>query len=252
MLVIVSFAGCDNANNGNINELQDDSFKYDMFLPHEGFPSGVPESWDWQSNPNVQAGIHLPDGWKAIIGWGQVYAEKNHPNPNIDFPLVRVHIKDLKVYIYQADRTWKQVLSTQRVDGWFFKEDFGPDNGIIPPLSVQNELDGGISVQAGSGFNFHYWNTERASVSRDNLLGVFVTCKARLTGVENYSETPKYLLMAAADYWKDLTGVQYNEDGTENNCGVAAGRFKYITPEWNIFTMHTFSQEEVESIVFPY
>jgi len=52
-----------------------------------------------------------------------------------------------------------------------------------------------------------------------------------------------------ADYWNDLS-FQWAGWGV-NNDDVGIGRFKYVTPEWNYYTMHTFSEEEVKSIIFP-
>ena len=71
----------------------------DMFLLHEGFPSGVPD-YGWKYWPRVVWGNNIPDGWNSILAWGQVYADQSLPNPDKDFPLVRVQIKDIQLYIY--------------------------------------------------------------------------------------------------------------------------------------------------------
>ena len=46
---------------------------------------------------------------------------------------------------------------------------------------------------------------------RNNIAGVFVVCKARLIGTENYATLPKYIMDVGGDYWRNLT-VQWASD----------------------------------------
>ena len=219
----------------------------DMFLPHAGTPAGLPDYFGWKHGPVVVQGKNIPEGWNVGLAWGQVYADQDLPNPDKEFPLVRVHIKDLHFYIYQKDGTWKLVNSSENPDGAAYVEDFQDD--INKPADIRNEEGGGISVQAGSGFNFHYW-TGKKRIDGNNIAGVFVVCKARLIGTENYKTPSKYLVNVGGDYWRAL-GLTYVPEWWTVCLGIANGRFKYVTPEWQYFTMHTFSKEEAENIVFP-
>jgi hypothetical protein len=219
----------------------------DMFLPHEGHPAGVPYSYNWRYRPRLGYGINIPENWNAIIAWGQVYADQNLPKPDENFPLVRVHIKDLQLYVYQNDGTWKILQDVQNPNGALYTEDF-KDN-VNKPAKIKYEKEGGISVQAGSGYNFHFYPDRKETVDRNNIAGIFVVCKARLIGTENHDILPKYLISIGGDYWRNLT-AEWKSDWSNNN-DIGIGRFKYITPEWQYFTMHTFSQEEVKKIKFP-
>jgi hypothetical protein len=247
-IIAIFLSSCATLSNTNEKlSLSRYDLENDMFLPHEGLPAGVPNDYDWKFMPRLNYGINIPEDWNAIIAWGQVYAEQNQPNPNIDFPSARVHLKDLQLYIYQKDGTWKILQNVENPVGHAYAEDF-KDNVNIP-TRIKNERGGGISIQAGSGFNFHFYPDEKKLVDKNNIAGVFVVCKAKLTGTENYEILPKYLISIGGDYWRSLT-AEWKADFSNNN-DIGIGRFKYVTPEWQYFTMHTFSKEEVKNIVFP-
>jgi len=219
----------------------------DMFLPHEGLPAGIPDSYDWKFGPRLGYGINIPEDWNAVTAWGQVFADQDQPNPDIDFPLARVHIKDLQLYIYQEDGTWKIIQNIRNPSGASYVEDFA--NNENKPASIRNEEGGGISIQAGSGYNFHFYPDGKNTLDKNNIAGVFVVCKARLIGTENYDTLPKYLISIGGDYWRNLTAAWKSDWSNNNDIGI--GRFKYVKPEWEYFTMHTFSQEEVKNVIFP-
>ena len=220
----------------------------DMHLPSEGLPAGVPGSYDWKYKPRLNYGINPPKGWNAVLAWGQVYAYEKQPNPNKDFPLVRVHLKDIQLYVYRNDGSWKLVQNDENPQGFSYIEDFTNDKH--KPTKIQYEEGGGISIQAGSGYNFHFWPSRgRNRINTNDIRGIFAVCKARLIGTENYSSVPKYLMNMGADYWRDVRVAW--RPGMVNNDDIGIGRFKFITTEWQYFTMHTFSKEEAEKIVFP-
>jgi len=225
----------------------DGSLFYDMFLPHQGVPHGVPNDYDWKFKPRLWAGLDIPAGWNAITAWGQFYADQNMPNPDKDFPLARVHLKDIQLYILRNNGKWDLIQDEQNPIGSLYLEDFATDDH--KPADIKKESGGGISTKAGSGYNFHFYPVYFAEIDRNNIKGVLVVCKARLIGIENYDTLPKYLLNVGGDYWRSLnaefTGL------AENNKDIGIGRFKYVTPEWQYFTMHTFSEKEAENIVFP-
>jgi len=227
--------------------LSRDELINDMFLPSEGVPAGVPDWIDWKHGPRVNYGIYVPEDWNAIYVWGQVYADAEQPNPDVDFPLARVHLKDLQLYIYRGNGTWSLVQNARDPTGDSFVEDF--EDNVNKPADIRKEPGGGISIQAGSGFNFHFYPNRKTRINPDDIEGVFAVCKARLIGTESYDTLPKYLINIGGDYWRN-TSANWAPD-YENNDDIAIGRFKYITTEWQYFTMHTFSLEEAEDIVFP-
>ena len=225
----------------------DGSLFYDMFLPHEGIPAGVPDSYNWKLNPLVGFGANIPSGWNAITAWGQVYAEQGMPNPDKDFPLVRVHIKDLQLFILRNNGSWYLVQDVKNPIGYLYLEDFVDDEH--KPAHIEYEKEGGISVQAGSGYCFHFYPESISEIDPNDIKGVFVVCKARLIGTENYETVPKYLIDVGADYWRTTT-AEWAADWSSND-GVGLGRFKYVTAEWQYHIMHTFSQKEAGLVVLP-
>ena len=219
----------------------------DMFLNNEGIPHGIPAYIGWRNGPGYTYRNNMPEGWSAVIAWGCVLADQNQPNPNVDFPLVRVHIKDLELYVYLKDGTWKRILSNVNVGGELFKETNNATSSIKP--DIRKEEGGGISVTTGSGFYYHFWGDRVRFTDRDNIAGFFAVCKARLIGTENYDTPVKYLIHVGADYWRSVTALHKSDMSNNNDIGI--GRSKYVTPEWQYFTMHTFRKREIENVVFP-
>jgi len=218
----------------------------DMFLRHEGIPAGVPDDYDWRTKPRLGAGTKVPSRWNAVTAWGQFYADKSMPHPDKDFPLARVHLKDLQLYILRNNGEWDLIQDTQNPTGYLYVEDFANDKH--KRANIKKESGGGISTKAGSGYNFHFFPDDFVKIDRTNIKGVFIVCKARLIGTENYDTLPKYLLNVGGDYWRSLNAEFAGL--YRNNVDIGIGRFKYVTPEWQYFTMHTFSKEEAEQIVF--
>jgi len=218
----------------------------DMYLNHEGIPSGVPDYIGWKKKPASTYGNNIPDDWNAILAWGQVYADETLPNPDKQFPRIRVHIRDIQLYIYYGNGVWKLMQEDLYPDGHLYAESFA--NNENKQANIVKEKGGGISIQAGSGFNFHFWS-HRSLIEDRNIKGIFVVCKARLIGTQKYFKPSKYLICMGGDYWRNLT-VQYESDYSNNN-DIAIGRFKYVTPEWQYYTMHTFTKQEVKNIKFP-
>ncbi|MCL2325456.1 MAG: hypothetical protein FWC40_02990 [Proteobacteria bacterium] len=213
----------------------------DMFVDNEGTPHGT--YWmrgdeelffGWALRGRVEHGIHMPSTWTNVLAWGQLYADRHLPNPNTDFPNIRVHIKDLEIYILHKNGEWKLLDRQTEVDGKAYVENFKDD--INKKADDCVEADGGISVTAGTGFNYHYWG-KGASIAPDDIKGLLILCKARLIGA-NAGENPKYLLSVGADFWR---GDGSGWDGYEvNNMGVGIGRSKYVTDQWQYFSFHTF------------
>jgi len=239
-------------------------FKNDMFLNHEGNPAGVPKSYNWYNKPVVVRGANIPIkgeriypessssaiadvDWTHINSWGQVYADKEHPTPDKTFPNVRVHLKDIDVYLLsKKTNSWTRIDRLQNVYGDLYTEDF-VDN-IKKSTEKRIEPDGGISVTAGSGWTFHFYGNRTQIPDPNDIKGLFVVCKGRLTGGQA-NQDPRYLLSVGADYWKNKSAKW--APNYENNVSVGTGRMKYVTRNWEYYTLHTFSQTEVQDIIFP-
>jgi len=155
----------------------------------------------------------------------------------------------LEIFIMQNDGTWILVQETRDPRGNWYYEDFR--GNISYRGELRPEPGGGISIRAGSGLNFHFYGHGLTIFDRDNIQGVFVKCKARLIGTENYASFPyyMYLLCIGGDFWR-RPGAPHLSDFSNNN-DIGIGLFKPVTPEWQYFHMHTLSREQVRNIRFP-
>ena len=214
----------------------------DMKLPHEGKAHGIPESWNWAKGPRINMGNN-PGPFRAMTAWGQVY-EGAGGNPAKN---TRVQLRDMKAYMLsKKDGKWHLLQGTQGVEGKAYREDFAAD--VSKPADIRQEADGGVSVKAGGGYNFHFWpSTGRAWIDPDDIAGMFTTVQARLI-IEDPNQpddraSARYLLSVGGDYWLDMKAL-WKADWTANG-DMAIGRFKYIKPEWQAFNMTTLSEDDI-------
>jgi hypothetical protein len=213
----------------------------DMRLPHEGAPSGVPESYDWQPGPRIGYGNEPPDDFSAFIAWGQVYEDaQGSPATN-----TRVELRDIEAYYLSAKTgRWHLIQFDRLVEGAAYVEDFVDDASV--PADIRPEQGGTISVTFGKGYNFHFWpKSARVQMDLADIAGVFTTVQARLVvgdlALPDDRAQARYLLSVGADYWRDLV-VAWQADWSANG-DVAIGRFRYITNEWQSFNMTTVPAE---------
>ena len=233
----LSFSGCVSAQR-TTNSIE--TIVGDMHLPHEGIPHGVPRGYDWATGPRIQRGNNTT-GFQALTAWGQFY-EDDGGNPAAN---TRVQIRNIRTYILgKQDGAWHLVQSSSSVTGAAYREDF--IGNVHKPADIRNEPDGGISATAGGGYNFHFWPKGRVSIAPGNIAGVYATVQARLI-VDNRHlpddrATARYLFNMGGDYWLNLTA---GWDNLRTNRGIAIGRFKYVTGEWQAFNMTTLTEDEI-------
>ena len=214
----------------------------DMTLPHEGKPHGVPLSYDWALKPRMGRGNN-PGNFIAMTAWGQVYEEQNG-NPAMN---TRVQLRNIKAYMLsKSDGQWHLLQSSIYPEGANFREDFV--GNVNQPANIRYEGDGSISVTAGGGYNFHFWPPGRASISPNDIAGIFTTIQARLI-IDNPTKiddrvSARYLGHMGADYWLNLNAQWSSE--TTTVADVAIGRFKYVKTGWQSFNMTTLSERELQ------
>lgn len=213
----------------------------DMQLPHEGRPHGVPDSFNWSRTPGIGRGGD-PGSSTAMTAWGQLYEDaRGNPAAN-----TRVHVRNMCAYVLsKRDHRWHLVQASTDVTGAAFREDFAFNDNA--PADIRAEADGGISVKAGGGRNFHFWPTvSRAAIDRQDLAGVFVTVQACLIADDPAQPDDRdqalYLLGAGGDYWKNRKARWFFWN---TNKAIAIGRFKYVKKDWQAFNMTTLSPDEL-------
>jgi hypothetical protein len=215
----------------------------DMQPPQDAYPHGVPKHYSWANGPEIGMG-NEPKDFKALMAWGQLYeAEQGNPATN-----TRVQLQNIKAYyLSKQDKKWRLLQSSTGVEGAAYREDFAGDAN--KPADVRTESDGSISAKAGGGYNYHFWaKGGRASINPNDIGGIFTTLEARLI-VDDASKpddrkTARYLLNVGGDYWLDLNAAW---DNFKTNGGIATGRFKYVTTEWQAFNMTTLSADQINS-----
>ena len=213
----------------------------DMQLPHEGRPHGLPVSCDWARQPKLGMGAD-PQAFTALTAWGQLY-EDARGNPAVN---TRVHIRNMRAYVLsKRNRQWRLVQDSQDVAGAAYREDYARNNNV--PAMLRAEADGGVSVKAGGGRNFHFWpHTDRAAIAPEDVAGVFVTVQARLVPDDpaqaDDRHQARYLLGAGGDYWKTRKAKWFF---WKTNKAIAIGRLKYVRTRWQAFNMTTLSPDEL-------
>ncbi|WP_411994662.1 hypothetical protein [Agarivorans sp. DSG3-1] len=213
----------------------------DMSLPHQMLPSGVPNTYDWFQVPRLGFG-NYPGEFSAFLSWGQAYlAAGTEPVDN-----VRIQMAHLNSYVLDSlDMRWYVLQSSSDVAGRHYREDFVDD--VNKPADLRTETLGS-SVTMTPGYNFHFWpkHSGRKGVSESRIAGVISVVAARLvlddpTGPDNRDQA-QYLMSVGSDYWLNkLAGWQQ----WTTNGDVGIGRFSRINNDWQWFTMHSLSQQQL-------
>lgn len=213
----------------------------DMQGGNEGFPHGVPLSYDWANGPVMGLGNNS-NGMRAMTAWGVVYvAAEGNPATN-----TRVNIRDMQAYLLQkSSGKWLLLQNTSTPEGAAYVEDFSGDSN--KPADIRYESDGTISVTAGGGFNFHFDPPGRASINPSDIGGIVTLFQARLI-VGNPSKpddrsSARYIASSGGDYWPDLTGGM--PPGQTSEPAIALGKMKYVQTGWRSFAMTTMSQTQL-------
>ena len=237
--VKISDARCAGGPARNLQTIQ--RLAADMRLSHESSPHGVPESYGWTKRPRLAMGNN-PGKFKSMVAWGQVYEAAEGSASNN----VRVQIKDMRAYqLSRSDLKWRVLQNSRRVEGAAYREDFV--NNANKKADQRTEPDGSISVKLSKNYNYHFWPaTSRVNINPSNIRGIVVTVFAklipdRIQARQDLSRA-RYVLNVGGDYWLSQTA---NWDNFKTNGEIGIGRFKYLTKNWQMFTMTTLSQPEL-------
>jgi hypothetical protein len=210
---------------------------------NEGFPHGVPLSYDWANGPIISMGNNS-NGWHAITSWGALY-EASEGNPATN---TRVNVRNMRTFFLQKSTgKWLLLQNTSRPDGAAYVEDFAGD--VNRAADIRTESDGTISATAGGGFNFHFYPQDRAAIDPNDIGGIVTVVEARLIlgdlSRADDRSSARYLLSSGADYYPALTGGW--PGNTDFNPGVALGKMKYVHEQWRSFAMTTLTRSQLES-----
>jgi len=211
----------------------------DMTGQNEGFPQGVPSSYDWANGPVIDLGNN-PGGQQALESWGVVYVASQGSSATNTW----VNISNLQAWVLSASKgTWSQVQLTSDPDGAAYPDNF---QGNSIPATTRVESDGSLSVLVvnNSGYNFHFYPDNRASINPNDIGGIVTLVEARLVvgnpALADDRAQANYLVGSGADYYPAVTGP-----GIQNNPSVGNGKLKYVTIAPRSFAMTTMSATEL-------
>ena len=226
----------------------------DMTEPHEGHPRGVPytddPAWSWAEHPRLSYGNDMPAGWSAFVTWGQVYVDTSGRGPA---PNTRVQLRNLQAhYLSKADGRWHELMRDESFGGANYAEDFADDANVPADIRDEAARGGGISATVPAGYNFHFFPDRRVVLDPDDVAGIWTSFEGRLVlddpdGPDRRAESP-LIANAGADYWSTPT-AEWDQWTTNGDVGI--GRFKYLTPEWQTFNMHTLTEAEMRANPVP-
>ena len=131
---------------------------------------------------------------------------------------------------------WTEVHPVSIVQGAAYREDFGGDTSVVADTRL--EPDGNLSVRLIAGHNFHVWpESGRVALGPAGVAGAVITMPARLilhdpAGTDDRASA-RLMVSVGADYWQALDAEW------PGNGDVGIGRFAFLTPDWQDFTMTT-------------
>ena len=216
----------------------------DMLEPHAGPLDGVPASYDWGQRPRVGMGSN-PGTHTAATAWGEVYSS-NNPATNS-----AVEIGNLRLLALTADGRWHTLQSTNPegstgIDGSYYEASFA--GNVQSPLQPRSGPGGTLIALPTRGWNFHMYPQGRALLPQ-NLVGIVSSFDARLVvadaGGPDDRAAARMLAGAGGDYWKNLTAPWASD--YSNNADFAIGRHGLVTPQWQTFTAHTLTGQQIAS-----
>ncbi len=221
-----------------------DTLIADMSLPHEARPSGVPDGVGWELKPRVGMGTRVPAGWNAATMWGQIYAARGG-SPAVN---VRVEVRNpVLLYLSRRDGKWHDLQRQPGVNGAAYREDFAGDENKPPDL--RRAKDGSVSVKIEPGRNFHFWpaGTGRATIDPADIAAMASAFRARIVrGSQSLPDDraeARLLASCGGDYWRSQD-AGWKADYS-NNGDWAIGRFRFLTPQWQVFTATTLDAAEL-------
>jgi hypothetical protein len=190
----------------------------------EGFPIGVPESWNWYKGWNGEGQETPPSNMTAVEGWAQIYREKGstYENPN-----AMVTIDNAKTWVrLKATKQWVEVQNQdkQGIAGGHFVTDFKGNAGS--PINVIKNADGSVSFKAPtSTYNDHFWFGARGTFSANTVDAVYTQYDMKVN-----DPNIKLVGSVGADWWLNASAPYMQDHST--NPGVGSGNWIDITTQY--------------------
>jgi hypothetical protein len=217
-----------------------DAIRQNTLGQSEGFPAGVPRSYNWYKGWNPDGLKAPPADFTAITGWGAVYRKAGTPadsNPN-----ATVEVANAKTYVHmKATGQWVLVQdqATYPIAGGHYVTDFAGNAAI--PMKVSAGSNGSAVFDAPpSGYNDHFWPSARGTYAPGAVDGVYVQMDVRVTD-------PNSNLVASvgADWWRDAN-APYLQDHS-NNPGIGSSNWEKLSTQWRTLGFYSVSTTQFQA-----
>ena len=206
----------------------------------DGFPLGVPHSWNWYQGWNAGGLLTPPAGFTAVEGWGQVYPEEGvstAANANADVQIANsktyVHIKQTGQWVLVQDQT------RLGMTGGHFSADFAGNAAYAMPGTAL--AGGGVGFDAPpDGYNDHFWYGSRGTYAAGTVDGVYVQMDMRVT-----DPNAKMVGMVGADWWRDASAPFLADHST--NPGIGGTNWVELSTQWQTVAYTSMSPAAIQA-----
>lgn len=206
----------------------------------EGYPLGVPTSYDWYGGVYKPSGGSVPPtGFSAVTGWGQVYQEAGEPiytNPN-----AWVEVANAKTYVHLTTGEWVLVQdqATSQLAGAHFASNFSGNYAI--PMSSTSTGDASIAfAPPPNGYNDHFWPQARGTYDSGMVDAVYVTMDMRVSDANL-----NLVANVGADWWRSVSAGFVGD--LSNNPGAGMSNWVELSTNWSTLSFYSCSTEQFKA-----
>jgi hypothetical protein len=206
----------------------------------EGYAVGVPKGFAWCSGWYKPAGDSPPpSNFTAVTAKGQIYPKEGARAPsNKD----AITIKNAKTYVHlSTTREWVLVQDQAKdeITGAHFIADFSsnPDK----PMKLSLQLDRSVVVSAPpSGYNDHFWPTQRGRYAAGSVDGVYVQMDMRTN-----DPNMKVVANVGADWWLDASAGIVPDVATLSGAGQSD--WVELSTRWATLRFYSWSTGQLQA-----
>ena len=206
----------------------------------EGFPLGVPTSYDWYTGRVGAFGSTPPSNFTAMTGWGQVYPETGQP-----IVPATIQISGFQTWLRLTNGTWVKAQDqvTNGLMGAHYSADF---HGDTVAMAKTVQPDGSVTFDAPtSGYNDHFYQGDRGVYTAGTVDGVFVIANMK-------ASAGRFIGNFGADWWLDKSAPYVVVNGVQaNSPGVGMSNWLKLTTSYRTFYFTSLTEPQLQANLPP-
>jgi len=214
--------------------VRDDMYFKAPWGANEGFPHGLPTNWDWYNGARPNRWMDTSSN-KALSCWGQIF-EWKEGSPVTD---VRFQIRNHQMYVF-SNGLWVLAEDVSNdIEAGLFKESNYSWAGLISSKNEKNN-GGGVSYSIKPNYCLHWfkqvWGDKKRYKLPEDFEAIYIRFEIKMIPDINKSTSvadAKYLAAVGADYYPFP-----ESGGIENNPSLAISRHKFLSANWQTFTVY--------------